>query len=587
MMMVEELIKITDPRSFSEVEGASRIMKYLNEISQFVLNGHDSVSENQDENIVGRGVEGRGEGRGERGGEGESSELDTELIQDLPGSVRGRERAKGRDERGTGRESVGALIFSTLVYKVNSIISLLNEKNWRILESFSDLPSLSLPPPLLHSPSLRTQSPSNPATEAMNGKGKSDSMTFGLQNIISSLFLISAAKDCILKGHTNDVTDSSYPSDVTQALAAVLVRTFCSGSISNRIAFLSTVLSASAKARPGGYHAKILDLHGDEDSAILLSQYYADECFVVPLWAGGETVESQCTDEGRGERGAEETICSVPVEDLFAICSRTFCTPSFLHALIHFGVLNGNPARTVKMSTERGLSVHGARVHGRGRNDTDTVEGSKRQTAQERAEEGARLSVRLKSLSLSLVDSLMRCALSQLETSKKYSLISSMGRGVMKERGNGVDGVQMKSNFSDNLSESWCHALPLLKLLEWKTYKDDRQGGDMQAKESMFGQSPLSLFIQELEDDSNSNSNSNINSNSNSSRVVNDKSRGSASNRSSAYGRSMVLGIFHAQPSVRASSALRLRHELSGLRAPCEATARHTHEYALISYLLF
>ena len=137
----------------------------------------------------------------------------------------------------------------------------------------------------------------------------------------------------------------------------------------------------------------------------------------------------------------------------------------------------------------------------------------------------------------------------------------------------------MKSTFSDNLSESWCHALPLLKLLEWKSYKDDSEGGDMQGKESMFGQSPLSLFIQELEDDNNSSSNSN----SNSSRVVKDKSRASSTKRSSAYGRSMVLGIFHALPSVRASSALRLRHELSGLRAPCEATARHTHEYALIS----
>ena len=145
-------------------------------------------------------------------------------------------------------------------------------------------------------------------------------MTFGLQNVISSLFLISAAKDCILSGHANDATDSVHPSDVTHALAAVLLRTFCSASISNRIAFLSTVLSAPARARPAGYHAKILDLHGDEDSALLLSQYYENECFVVPLWAGGETVGSQCREEGREERRTEETIRHMPAEDLFAIC---------------------------------------------------------------------------------------------------------------------------------------------------------------------------------------------------------------------------------------------------------------------------
>ena len=375
MMTVEELIKITDPRSFSEVEVASRMMRYLNEISQFVLNGHDSVCGNQIENIVGRGGEGRGErrggeGRGERGGE--CSKLDTEIIQGIPGSFgQGREREKDREKRGTGRESVVEGMLSTLVHKVNSIISLLNEKNWRILELFSDFPSLSLPLPLLNSLSVRTQSPSNAATEAMNGKSKgkgSDFMTFGLQNIISSLFLISAAKDCILRGHTNDVTDSSYPSDVTHTLAAVLLRTFCSGSISNRIVFLSTVLSVSARARPAGYHAKILDLHGDEDSALLQSQYYENECFVVPLWAGGETVGSQCREEGRGERKTEETIRSVPAEALFALCSGALCTPSFVHALIHFGILIGNRVRTVKISTERGLSVSGVGVHGRGRN---------------------------------------------------------------------------------------------------------------------------------------------------------------------------------------------------------------------------
>jgi hypothetical protein len=150
-------------------------------------------------------------------------------------------------------------------------------------------------------------------------------------------------------------------------------------------------------------------------------------------------------------------------------------------------------------------------------------------------------------------------------------------RSSPSHRGTRSSSSMALNHFTDGFSQSWCHVLPLLKLLEWRSYREDKQG-DMQGKESVFGQTAISLFIQELEDDSNSSSSRNS-----SSSVLDDRGSTYDKSRSSAYGRAMVLGIFHVLPSVRASSALRLRHELSGLRAPCEATARHTHEYALSS----
>lgn len=555
MAMVEELIKKADPRSFADVEEASRIIKCLREISQSVVGGQKCLREDGNEEMI-ECVEGGGGGR-----------------------------AEGRVEEGT----VGVL-----VDKILDIVPLLNEKNRRILALFSDFPSLSLPLPL--SPSSRMPNRSNTAietvtgdgSESMRGRGREtgrgrgrDSITFGLQNVISSLFLISAGKDCISNRHFSAVTESSDPSEVTRALGDILLRTFCSGSAVSRIALLSTVLSPAARTQPGGCNARILDLHGDEDSALLLSQYLENECFSVPLWAVEGTMQGART----GDERIEETGRSVPARDVFAICSRTLCTPSFIHALMHFGVMNGNRIRTVKIPWARGRgsgsgqSAHGAQ--GRERSDTGGEggigEGGRRQTTHEREEEASRLAVRLESLSLSLLDRLMQCALSQLEMTRRSSerpSDSSREKMSPSHRGAGSSSGMVLNHFTERFSQSWCNVLPLLKLLEWRSYTDDKQG-DMQGKECVSDQSALSLFIQELEDDSNSSSSS----------VVNERGSTYDESRSSAYGRAMVLGIFHVLPSVRASSALRLRHELSGLRAPCEATARHTHEYVPYFYL--
>ena len=572
MAMVEELIKKADPRSFADVEEASRIIKCLGEISQLVVRGQNCEREEETENMIDCGGGGEGGGRDREG-----------------------DRARGgeRIEEGT---------LGMLVDKILNVVPLLNEKNWRILALFSDFPSLSLPLPLPLPSSLRTPSHSNTAIEAatgddngsIRGRGRErgtgrgrgrgsgrDSITFGLQNVISSLFLISAGRDCILNRHTTAVSESSDPSEVTHALGDILLRTFCSGSAVSRIALLSTVLSPAARTQPSGYNTRILDLHGDEDSTLLLSQYFKNESFSVPVWAVKGTAQGVRTGEGR----TEETERCVPAEDVFAVCSRTLCTPSFIHALMHFGVMDGNRVRNVKVPWGRGRE----RGSGRGHSDTGGGGGQgeggdcTRQTTHKREEEASRLAVRLKSLSLNLLDSLMQCALSQIEMNKRTferPHDSVRERSSPSQRGTGSSSSKALDNFTSGFSQSWCHVLPLLKLLEWRSYREDKQG-DMQGKGSVFGQSALSLFIQELEDDSNSSSSNS--SSSSSSSVLNKRGSTHDKSRSSAYGRAMVLGIFHVLPSVRASSALRLRHELSGLRAPCEATARHTHEYALTS----
>ena len=176
----------------------------------------------------------------------------------------------------------------------------------------------------------------------------------------------------------------------------------------------------------------------------------------------------------------------------------------------------------------RGQSAHGAQ--GRERNDTrgggggggGIGEGGRRQTTYEREEEASLLAVRLKSLSLSLLDCLMQCALNQLEMNRRSLERPSDSLREKKSpthRGAGSSSSMVLNHFTEGFSQSWCNVLPLLKLLEWRSYKEDKQG-NMQGKESVFGQSALSLFIQELEDDSNNSSSSNR---SNSSSVVNDR----------------------------------------------------------------
>ena len=124
MAMVEELIQKADPRSFADVEEASRIIQCLGEISQLVVWGQKCLREEGNENMIVSGG----------GGGGRDREADM---------ARGGERV----EEGT---------LGMLVDKIRNIVPLLNEKNWRILALFSDFPSLSLPLPLPLPSSSRT-----------------------------------------------------------------------------------------------------------------------------------------------------------------------------------------------------------------------------------------------------------------------------------------------------------------------------------------------------------------------------------------------------------------------------------------------
>ena len=398
-----------------------------------------------------------------------------------------------------------------LLVKLRNVSPLLHAKNTKILELFSD---------------FRMTEPSIPGVRGGH---------YVLPSAVSISLLLCAAES-IVKHHTQSVPVPVpvlgpvpavlTPSCTTIDAAAILHRTFCTGSVRTRISLLSCLLSLGGTVQPE--HARAVRQYGEKGCEALLSHYLSEGSFLLPSWLGcggkEEEVEGAgCSAEiGRGNR---QIACG----DVYRVSLEALSSPSFVHSLLLFGVFNSDNAAQDHSKDKEGVCAGRGSIGGGFR--------SSRKSAKEIEENAAAEALRLSRLSLSLLDPLLRCARARCERELESGMHSREQEGTRA------------------LAAVWGPALPLLKQVEWRSCVLDmqREGeGEGGRRGEKYGQSTISLFVQMLED-------------------INYRS-----GSSSSYGRSMVLGLFHMSPHVRASSALRLRHELSGLQAPCEAAVQHT-----------
>jgi hypothetical protein len=347
-----------------------------------------------------------------------------------------------------------------------------------------------------------------------------------------SLFICAAAHSLQQASSLTPVPAISPPIGSQTAATTIFHRTFCTGSVRTRISLLSSILFLGAAVRPE--LARTVNQYGEKGCQILLSHYLSDGIFSLPCWAGSDREEVYAGGDCVGDARQEKQIaCS----DLFKLSLQTLSTPSFVHSLLLFGALSADRVHDISTGKE-GVSTGRSSIGGGGRS---------RKSAKE-SEEKAAEALRLNLLSLSLLDLLLRNVMTRYEQVQES-----------RER-NEPEG-------SRAMAAVWGPTLPLLKQVEWRSHLCRTHGQrDGQGIGDRYGQSTISLFSQMLEDMNygTSNSSSNISSSSGS------------STSSNSYGRSMVLGLFHMSPQVRASSALRLRHELSGLQAPCESAVQNS-----------
>jgi hypothetical protein len=334
-----------------------------------------------------------------------------------------------------------------------------------------------------------------------------------------SLFICAAADSLLQASSLTPVPALLPPIGSRTAASTIFYRTFCTGSVRTRISLLSSILSLGAAVRPE--HARTINQYGEKGCETLLSHYYYDGMFSIPCWAGSDREEVEMEGDCVGKDGEETRIaCS----DLFQLSVQTLSTPSFVHALLLFGALNADRVHNTSRGRE-GVST-GRSTGGGGRS---------RESAKESGENTAAEALRLNQLSLSLLDALLRNVVTRYEREHE-SRVHNEPKGSL------------------TMAAVWGPALSLLKQVEWRSHLEGSHGQRVgEVRGDRYGQSTISLFVQMLED-----------------------MNYSSSSSSSSYGRSMVLGLFHMSPKVRASSALRLRHELSGLQAPCEVAVQHS-----------
>ena len=349
-----------------------------------------------------------------------------------------------------------------------------------------------------------------------------------------SLFICAAAAS---SQHASSVTPvpALLPATGTSTTAAtVFHRTFCTSSVRTRISLLSSILSLGAAVRPE--HVRTVHQYIEKGCETLLSHYLSEGMFSLPSWAGSDREEVEMEGDGdcmRKVMSERRIACS----DLFLLSLQTLSTPTFVQSLLLFGAFNADRAHDAARGKE-GVSTGRGSIGGGGR---------PRKSAKESDENNVAEALRLNRLSLSLLDLLLRGVMARYEREQESRMHS-------------------EPEASWAMAAVWGPALPLLKQVEWRSDLEQSQGQrDGERRGDRYGQSTISLFVQMLEDENYSSSSSSSSSNS-----------GSSSSSCNSYGRSMVLGLFHMSPQVRASSALRLRHELSGLQAPCEAAVQRS-----------
>ena len=368
---------------------------------------------------------------------------------------------------------------------------------------------------------------------------------------------------------TDRCTDTD---DHITVAASLFMQSFCVGSVSTRISLLSCILSLGDKALPDRPCSHGLSRHINPEFGNLLGRYEGVKgekgLFLLPTWAvqcesgsqrkrgGGGSVHDAKSHVAERDSTEEQTaLKGVPFTDLFTDTLTALAVPSFVHSLLLFGVFSADGAvgasdclAPSKNETDRNSRTQGDATYSEGgdivsRRGTDRGrEGGRgrgsRRSRREREEATSDVKLRLSRLSTALLDLLLL-------------------RVMAVWRGEGLGGGSSEGARVRFRALYWAHSLSLLKLLEWKSYTDEAQGQGQGQGRNVYRQSVVSSFVQQLEEYNTTNTTN--------------------TSSSSAYGRAMVLGLFHCSAAVRASSALRLRHELSGLTAPCEDAVRHTH----------